>query len=92
MKPRMSMRLPFTKLRELNLNDLPILKSFCSATYTFRFPCLTDMSVIKCPEMEYFCQADPIAGMLREVKAGNFHTYWENGLNDTIKKMFREVH
>ena len=81
----------FTKLRELDLSDLPILKSFCSATYTFIFPCLTDMSVIECPEMEYFCKGDSITEMLEGVKAGNFLSYWENNLNATIQKMFMEV-
>ena len=54
----------FTKLQTVRLGNLPNLKSLCSATYTFRFPCLTHIWVRKCHEMEFFCKGDLITPSL----------------------------
>ena len=81
----------FTKLQKLELSFLPNLKSFCSARYTFKFPCLIEMQVIKCPKMEFFCKGDSITERLQRVKMGRYHQCWENDLNTTIQKMFMET-
>ena len=56
----------FTKLQTVRLGNLPNLKSFCSATYTFRFPCFTHIWVRKCHEMEFFCKGDLITPSLEK--------------------------
>ena len=81
----------FTKLQKLELSFLPNLKSFCSARYTFKFPCLIEMQVITCPKMEFFCKGDSITERLQRVKMGRYHQCWENDLNTTIQKMFMET-
>ena len=81
----------FTKLQKLELSFLPNLKSFCSARYTLKFPCLIEMQVIKCRKMEFFCKGDSITERLQRVKMGRYHQCWENDLNTTIQKMFMET-
>ncbi|XP_034707094.1 disease resistance protein At4g27190-like [Vitis riparia] len=81
----------FTKLQKLKLSFLPNLKSFCSARYTFKFPCLIEMQVIKCPKMEFFCKGDSITESLQRVEMGDYGQRWENDLNTTIQKMFMEM-
>ena len=80
----------FTELRTVRLRNLLNLKSFCSATYTFRFPCLTDIWVNKCPEMEFFCKGDLITPSLKEVWARfpRENGLKENDLNAIIHNMF----
>ncbi|XP_034705650.1 uncharacterized protein LOC117929471 [Vitis riparia] len=81
----------FTKLQKLELSFLPNLKSFCSARYTFKFPCLIEMQVITCPKMEFFCKGDSITESLQRVEMDYYHQRWENDLNTTIQKMFMET-
>lgn len=80
----------FTKLQELELGHLPYLKSFCSARYTFRFPCLTKIWVTRCPEMEYFCKGESITPSLEMVQV-NYQSSWENDLNAIVQKMFTKT-
>ena len=77
----------FTKLQTVRLGNLPNLKSFCSATYTFRFPCLTDIWVRKCHEMEFFCEGDSITPSLEKVW-GRFPR--ENVLKDDLNAMIQK--
>ncbi|KAL6323770.1 hypothetical protein AAG906_002238 [Vitis piasezkii] len=81
----------FTKLQKLNLSFLPNLKSFCSARYTFKFPCLIEMQVTDCPKMEFFCKEDSITESSQRVELGYYGQRWENDLNTTIQKMFMET-
>ncbi|WKA02986.1 hypothetical protein VitviT2T_021126 [Vitis vinifera] len=85
-------KIVFTKLKKLKLHFLPNLKSFCSARYTFIFPCLTEMQVKRCPEMEIFCKGDSITQRLEKVLMSDHRPCWEIDLNTTIQKMFMETH
>ena len=84
-------KIVFTKLKKLKLHFLPNLKSFCSARYTFIFPCLTEMQVKRCPEMEIFCKGDSITQRLEKVLMSDHRPCWEIDLNTTIQKMFMET-
>ncbi|XP_034707554.1 disease resistance protein SUMM2-like isoform X5 [Vitis riparia] len=80
-----------TKLQELELHNLPILKSFCSASYTFRFPSLLEMGMFGCPKMEFFCMGDLITPRLEEVYMNGLLLDLENDLNAAIQKVFMET-
>lgn len=58
----------FTKLQDLKLYDLPNLTSFCSASYSFKFPSLKSIEVRKCPRMNFFCEGSLSTPMLSKVK------------------------
>ncbi|KAB2005786.1 hypothetical protein ES319_D11G295000v1 [Gossypium barbadense] len=76
----------FSRLRSLELVNLPRLKSFCSGSHTFRFPCLKELIVSGCPELEIFCK-----GVLSNpplLLCGKDNGHWCSDLNNTIQEMY----
>ncbi|TYG47134.1 hypothetical protein ES288_D11G313800v1 [Gossypium darwinii] len=76
----------FSRLRSLELVNLPRLKSFCSGSHTFRFPCLEELIVSGCPELEIFCK-----GVLSNpplLLCGKDNGHWCSDLNNTIQEMY----
>ncbi|KAL6324355.1 hypothetical protein AAG906_012959 [Vitis piasezkii] len=80
-----------TKLRRLKLQNLPNLKSFCSASYCIIFRSLTFVDIKECPQMEFFCQGDSFTPSLESVWMNIRQEILENDLNTIIHK-FRERH
>ncbi|KAG8479169.1 hypothetical protein CXB51_029721 [Gossypium anomalum] len=78
----------FSRLKSLELVNLPRLKSFCSGNHTFGFPCLEELIVSGCPELEIFCKGvltNP--PLLQEVECGKDNGHWCSDLNNTIQEM-----
>ncbi|KAK6288725.1 hypothetical protein POUND7_000266 [Theobroma cacao] len=82
----------FSKLKSLELCDLPQITSFCSGNHTFGFPSLEEVIMNKCPEMEIFCKGVLNAPMLERVqvtdKDGKGH--WGGDLNSTVQQLYAE--
>ncbi|MBA0742456.1 hypothetical protein Gogos_015512, partial [Gossypium gossypioides] len=79
----------FSRLKSLELVNLPRLKSFCSGNHTFGFPCLEELIVSGCPELEIFCKGvltNP--PLLQKVEYGNDNGHWYSDLNNTIQQMY----
>ncbi|GLT32028.1 hypothetical protein SLA2020_067220 [Shorea laevis] len=57
----------FTKLKILTLQHLPRLESFCSKNFTFKFPCLEEVTVNQCPKLKIFSEGDLNTPLLRRV-------------------------
>ncbi|XP_050237652.1 uncharacterized protein LOC126687219 [Mercurialis annua] len=53
----------FSKLRNIELKQLYSLSSFCPGSYSFNFPSLERITVLRCPNMKIFCH-----GVLRTPK------------------------
>ncbi|KAL5159759.1 hypothetical protein HKD37_15G044021 [Glycine soja] len=68
--------IPFMKLEELTLNNLPRLTSFCQGSYDFRFPSLQIVRLEDCPKMETFCQGNITTPSLTKVKYGRIEYDW----------------
>ncbi|XP_034707564.1 uncharacterized protein LOC117930893 isoform X2 [Vitis riparia] len=81
-----------TKLQELKLVNLPILKSFCSASYTFKFPSLTYVWITDCPQMKYFCMGHSMTPRLEQMYMNWSRLHLENDLNTIIRNYFTEWH
>ncbi|KAI4354825.1 hypothetical protein L6164_003658 [Bauhinia variegata] len=64
----------FGELEYLKLDDLPSLKSFCSANCTLIFPSLREMVVRDCHKMEMFSGGDTITRLLEGVSNQQFST------------------
>ncbi|XP_034707550.1 probable disease resistance protein At4g27220 isoform X2 [Vitis riparia] len=79
-----------TKLQKLELYNLPILKSFCSASCTFKFPSLTQIWITDCPQMEYFCMGHSMTPRLEEFYMNGVSLDLENDLNTIIRNYFTE--
>nr|KJB45116.1 hypothetical protein B456_007G290700 [Gossypium raimondii]KJB45117.1 hypothetical protein B456_007G290700 [Gossypium raimondii] len=79
----------FSRLRSLELVNLPRLKSFCSGSHTLRFPCLQELIVSGCPELEIFCKgvlSNP--PLLQKVVCGKDNGHWCSDLNNTIQEIY----
>ena len=79
-----------TKLQKLKLQNLPNLKSFCSAKYCFIFRSLTCMEIKECPQLEFFCVGDSFTPSLEFVCMNQSVQYLKSGLNTIIQNEFRE--
>ncbi|XP_034680169.1 probable disease resistance protein At4g27220 [Vitis riparia] len=58
----------FSKLQRLKLVNLQSLKWFCSTRCIFKFPSLEQFEVIKCPQMEFFCERVSSTPRVKEVQ------------------------
>ncbi|TYI57724.1 hypothetical protein E1A91_D11G301500v1 [Gossypium mustelinum] len=79
----------FSRLKSLELVNLPRLKSFCSGNHTFGFPCLEELIVNGCLELEIFCKGvltNP--PLLQKVDYGKGNGNWCSDLNNTIQEMY----
>ncbi|KAF7840437.1 putative disease resistance protein [Senna tora] len=79
----------FKKLRSLELEDLPSLKSFCSHNYAFMFPSLDKVTIRGCYRLSMFCPRDIHAPLLKGVDLGEEREeLWVTNLNKTIQLLF----
>ncbi|GMI79299.1 hypothetical protein HRI_001599200 [Hibiscus trionum] len=77
----------FSRLKSLELLDLPRLKSFCWGNHTIGFPCLEEVIVRGCPELEIFCKGVLNAPLLQSVEYGRDKGHWSGDLNSTVQHL-----
>ncbi|KAK8715617.1 hypothetical protein V6N13_042947 [Hibiscus sabdariffa] len=77
----------FSRLKSLGLVNLPRLKSFCSGNHTFGFPCLEEVIVSGCPELEIFCKGALNAPLLHSVEYGEGKGQWSGDLESTVQQL-----
>ncbi|KAK8633712.1 hypothetical protein V6N13_014551 [Hibiscus sabdariffa] len=77
----------FSRLKSLELVNLPRLKSFCSGNHTFGFPCLEEVIVSGCPELERFCKGVLNVPLLQSVEYGNGKRHWSGDLDSTVQQL-----
>ncbi|EOY11255.1 NB-ARC domain-containing disease resistance protein, putative isoform 2 [Theobroma cacao] len=82
----------FSKLKSLELCDLPQIESFCSSNHTFGFPSLEEVIVSRCPQLEIFCKGVLNAPMLQRVQVTDKDGkgYWGGDLNSTVQQLYAE--
>ncbi|KAK8576342.1 hypothetical protein V6N13_090815 [Hibiscus sabdariffa] len=78
----------FSRLKSLELVNLPRLKSFCADNHTFGFPCLEEVRVNGCPELGIFCKGVLNAPLLQSVEYGNGKEHWGGDLNSTVQQLY----
>jgi len=82
----------FSRLRSLQLWDLPQIKSFCSSNHTFEFPSLEEVILGKCPHLEVFCKGVLNAPILERVQVtndkNNHKGHWSGDLNTTVQQLY----
>ncbi|KAL4378818.1 hypothetical protein GQ457_02G035720 [Hibiscus cannabinus] len=78
----------FSRLKSLELVNLPRLNSFCSGNYTFGFPCLEELVVCGCPELEVFCKGALNAPLLQSVEYGKGKGHWSGDLDSTVQQLY----
>ncbi|XP_031280181.1 probable disease resistance protein At4g27220 [Pistacia vera] len=85
----------FGQLKLLELYCLSSLTFFCSANYSFKFPCLEQVIVSQCPKLEIFCQGMLSTPMLKKVQLtkqdDGREYFWKEDLNSTIQQMFIDM-
>ncbi|KAK8508820.1 hypothetical protein V6N12_034922 [Hibiscus sabdariffa] len=77
----------FSRLKSLELVNLPRLKSFCSGNHTFGFPCLEEVMVSGCPQLEIFCKGILNAPLLQSVEYGEGEGQWSGDLESTVRQL-----
>ncbi|GKV25942.1 hypothetical protein SLEP1_g35314 [Rubroshorea leprosula] len=81
----------FAKLKFLTLQQLPRLESFCSENFTFKFPCLKQVTVKQCPKLKIFSEGELDTPLLWRVIIKEEDNYrWEDDLNTTIQRTYME--
>ncbi|KAI4313406.1 hypothetical protein L6164_026390 [Bauhinia variegata] len=80
----------FNKMKIIKLKSLPLLESFSSGNYAFKFPSLENALICECPNLKIFSKGVPITPKLRkvEVELEDKDWYWEGDLNKTVQKMY----
>ncbi|XP_044463350.1 uncharacterized protein LOC123194258 [Mangifera indica] len=84
----------FNQLEMLELHCLKSLTCFCSANYTFRFPCLEQVIVSQCPNMKTFSEGGLSTPKLKKVQLTetiNTKSFWKDDLNSTVQHMFTNM-
>lgn len=82
-----------SRLKHLELHCLSKLKRFCSGNAAFSFPCLEEVTVRECPEMDYFVEGELSTPNLESVLTTEDESEWcwEGNLNATIQKLFNKT-
>ncbi|KAG8650690.1 hypothetical protein MANES_07G061980v8 [Manihot esculenta] len=81
----------FSKMKLLKLEDLQNLTCFSLGSYTFKFPSLEQVTVLKCPKLRIFTVRKLSAPKIHGVFAGlrsNRTFHWEGDLNATIEQIY----
>ncbi|KAI4313411.1 hypothetical protein L6164_026395 [Bauhinia variegata] len=80
----------FSKMKIIQLLSLPLLESFSSGNYAFKFPSLENALICECPNLKIFSKGVPITPKLRkvDVELEKMDWYWEGDLNKTVQKMY----
>ncbi|XP_028783525.1 uncharacterized protein LOC114739614 [Neltuma alba] len=83
----------FNSLQILELECLPMIKSFCSSNSVLNLPSLVNVVVKQCPRMNIFSMKSASTPSLREIqsKEEDEKMYWEGDINRTINKMFVDM-
>ncbi|KAL9322131.1 hypothetical protein ACSQ67_010184 [Phaseolus vulgaris] len=82
----------FMNLKELYLEHLLRLGSFCEESYNFRFLALEKVRVIRCPNMKTFCYGNVSAPCLSNVRFGwTENLRWDGDLNTTVQRVFKRM-
>ncbi|KAH9671956.1 Disease resistance protein [Citrus sinensis] len=88
-------RITFNQLKNLELDDLPSLTSFCLGNCTLEFPSLERVFVRNCRNMKTFSEGVVCAPKLKKVQVtkkeqeeDEWCSCWEGNLNSTIQKLF----
>ncbi|XP_044486366.1 uncharacterized protein LOC123211639 [Mangifera indica] len=85
----------FGQLKVLELHCLSSLAFFCSAKYSFQFPCLRQVIVSQCPKLNIFSQGISSTPLLKEVQLtkpdDDVKYFWKDGLNSTIQQIFTDM-
>ncbi|KAK8477310.1 hypothetical protein V6N11_034933 [Hibiscus sabdariffa] len=77
----------FSRLKSMELVNLPRLKSFCWGNHRFGFPCLEEVIVRGCPELEIFCKGGLNAPLLQSVEYGQGKGHWSGDLDSTVQHL-----
>ncbi|KAI4313408.1 hypothetical protein L6164_026392 [Bauhinia variegata] len=79
----------FNKIKIIQLMSLPLLESFSSGNYAFKFPSLENALICECPNLKIFSKGVPTTPKLRKVDVDleEKDWYWEGDLNETVQKM-----
>ncbi|XP_044495951.1 uncharacterized protein LOC123218538 isoform X3 [Mangifera indica] len=85
----------FGQLKTLELSCLSSLTSFCSANYSFKFPCLEQVVVSQCPKLKIFSQGALSTPLLKKIQLTEEYNhqefFWEDDLNSTIQQIFTKM-
>ncbi|XP_044467939.1 uncharacterized protein LOC123197663 [Mangifera indica] len=85
----------FGHLNVLELYCLSNLTFFCSANYSFKFPCLEQVIVYQCPRFNIFSRgvlSTPLLKKVQLIKGDNDQEhFWKKDLNSTIQQIFRNM-
>ncbi|XP_050213564.1 uncharacterized protein LOC126664968 isoform X2 [Mercurialis annua] len=86
---RTTYEIVFSKLRNIQLEDLHSLSSFCPGNYSFNFPSLEQVTVFRCPNMRIFCPGVLSTPNLDSVKVSRskFRLEEYGDLNATIQEL-----
>ncbi|TYG47948.1 hypothetical protein ES288_D11G383600v1 [Gossypium darwinii] len=87
-----SYEIVFSELKRLELHCLESLASFCSGSYTLRFPSLEQVTISQCPRMKNFYQGELTTPKLHKVQLTetDFRGRWVGDLNATVEQLFKE--
>ncbi|KAI4313274.1 hypothetical protein L6164_026265 [Bauhinia variegata] len=80
----------FKKMKTIKLKSLPLLESFSSGNYAFKFPSLENALICECPNLKIFSKGVSTTPKLRRVhvELEVVDWYWEGDLNKTAQKMY----
>ncbi|XP_044474533.1 uncharacterized protein LOC123202630 [Mangifera indica] len=81
----------FSQLKTLELHCLKSLVCFCSANYTFQFPCLEQVIVSQCPNFKIFSHGGLSTPKLKKVQLTeniDVEYLWKGDLNSTIQHVW----
>ncbi|XP_044462368.1 uncharacterized protein LOC123193436 isoform X2 [Mangifera indica] len=85
----------FKKLKILELYCLSGLSCFCSANYSFKFPCLELVTICQSPRLNFFSRGVLSTPLLKKVlltKGDDKEEYfWKDDLNSTIQQIFANM-
>ncbi|XP_044467303.1 disease resistance protein At4g27190-like [Mangifera indica] len=85
----------FGKLKFLKLCCLSSLTCFCSANYSFKFPCLKLVVVYQCPRLNIFSRGllnTPLLNKVQWTKDDDEEEHlWKDDLNSTIQQIFIDM-